>query len=140
MVSGAVEPDTIIVDRDTTGKLSITKTELGSKNQRVKTEGSGTAMEDVPEDERKVACITNDQVLKLANIGVSQEVLWGAGRDIEWAVTEVRTYIIVNIKTLFLQQKHNQLHKKNFWAKLDEKPNESYLNVQWKKNQQNRFL
>lgn len=114
MVSGAVEPDTIIVDRDTTGKLSITKTELGSKNQRVKTEGSGTAMEDVPEDERKVACITNDQVLKLANIGVSQEVLWGAGRDIEWAVTEVRTYIIVNIKTLFLQQKHNQLHKKNF--------------------------
>ncbi|XP_026732206.1 uncharacterized protein LOC113496983 [Trichoplusia ni] len=94
VVSGAVEPDTVIVDRDTTGKLSITKTELGSKNQRVKTEGSGTAMEDVPEDERNVACITNDQVLKLAKIGVSQEALWGAGRDIEWAVTETEIFLL----------------------------------------------
>lgn len=46
-------------------------------------------MEDVPEGERNVACLTEAEVLRLAKIGVVQEELWGAGRDIEWAVTEV---------------------------------------------------
>ncbi|XP_075969916.1 rifampicin phosphotransferase-like [Anticarsia gemmatalis] len=94
VVSGAVEPDTIIVKRQTNGQLTITKTELGSKSQRVKTEGSGIAMEDVPEGERNVACLSEEQVLKLAKIGVVQEELWGAGRDIEWAVTENEIFLL----------------------------------------------
>ncbi|CAH0695045.1 unnamed protein product [Spodoptera exigua] len=93
VVSGAVEPDTIIVKR--TGKdLSILKKDLGSKIKRVRTEGSGIEMEDVPDDERNVACITDAEALKLASIGVSQEELWGAGRDIEWAVKENEIFLL----------------------------------------------
>lgn len=94
VVSGAVEPDTMIIKRTRNGQLTIAKKELGSKSRRVKTEGSGIAMEDVPEGERNVACISDEEVLKLATIGVSQEELWGAGRDIEWAVTENEVFLL----------------------------------------------
>ncbi|PZC85674.1 hypothetical protein B5X24_HaOG215944 [Helicoverpa armigera] len=94
VVSGAVEPDTIILKRTRDGLLTISKKEVGSKTQRVKTEGSGIAMEDVPEGERNVACITDAEALKLAKIGVTQEELWGAGRDIEWAVTENEIFLL----------------------------------------------
>ncbi|KAJ8735386.1 hypothetical protein PYW07_007006 [Mythimna separata] len=94
VVSGAVEPDTMVIKRTRNGQLTIAKKELGSKSRRVKTEGSGIAMEDVPEGERNVACITDDEVLKLAAIGVAQEELWGAGRDIEWAVKENEIFLL----------------------------------------------
>ncbi|XP_030022494.2 putative phosphoenolpyruvate synthase isoform X1 [Manduca sexta] len=94
VVSGAVEPDTIIIKREMDGRLSILKTDLGSKRQRVATSGSGVVMVDVPEDERRTACITEDEALKLARLGVAQEKLWGAGRDIEWAVTENDIFLL----------------------------------------------
>ncbi|KAH9631510.1 hypothetical protein HF086_004671 [Spodoptera exigua] len=81
VVSGAVEPDTIIVKRS--GKeLSIWKKDLGSKIKRVRTEGSGIAMEDVPDDERNVACITDAEALKLASIGVLPKPLSAMNYDI----------------------------------------------------------
>lgn len=94
VVSGTVEPDTVIVRRHTYDHLTIAKTELGTKSHRVQTEGSGITMVDVPEGERKVACLSETQVMKLAKIGVVQEELWGAGRDIEWAVTENEIFLL----------------------------------------------
>lgn len=88
MVSGSVEPDSIIVKRDPNG-LRIAKIDLGSKKERVKPDGDGVTVELVSEEERKVPCLTVSEILKLAKIGVSQEELWGAGRDIEWAICDV---------------------------------------------------
>ncbi|KAI5639732.1 pyruvate phosphate dikinase, PEP/pyruvate binding domain-containing protein [Phthorimaea operculella] len=92
VVSGSVEPDTIIVSR---GKeLSIANIELGSKKQRITAVGSTVATEEVTEEERKLPCLTVAEIMKLARIGVAQEEAWGAGRDIEWAVTKDAIYLL----------------------------------------------
>ncbi|CAH2050125.1 unnamed protein product, partial [Iphiclides podalirius] len=93
VVSGSVEPDTITVKRGESG-LKIAKIELGSKKQRVTPEGDGVAVEEVPELERGVACLSEDEILKLAKIGVAQEELWGAGRDIEWAISGDEIFLL----------------------------------------------
>ncbi|XP_026759359.2 uncharacterized phosphotransferase YvkC-like isoform X2 [Galleria mellonella] len=94
VVSGSVEPDTIIIRRGQGGDLKIMKIELGSKTQRVTTASDGVTTEDVPETERGVACISEAEMLKLAQVGVAQEELWGAGRDIEWAFADNGLYLL----------------------------------------------
>ncbi|XP_059048073.1 putative phosphoenolpyruvate synthase [Achroia grisella] len=95
VVSGSVEPDTIIVKRGDNSHLSIMKVELGSKAQRVmKASTGGVTTEDVPETERGLPCLSEADALKLAQIGVAQENLWGAGRDIEWAITKDGIYLL----------------------------------------------
>ncbi|XP_013149612.1 PREDICTED: uncharacterized protein LOC106111948 [Papilio polytes] len=93
VVSGSVEPDSIIVKRDPNG-LRIAKIDLGSKKERVKPDGDGVTVELVSEEERKMPCLTVSEILKLAKIGVSQEELWGAGRDIEWAICDGEIYLL----------------------------------------------
>ncbi|XP_059048058.1 putative phosphoenolpyruvate synthase [Achroia grisella] len=94
VVSGSVEPDTIIVKRSEGNPLSIIKIELGSKTQRVTTASDGVTTEDVPEAERAIPCLSEIEALKLAQLGVAQEELWGAGRDIEWAITKNGMYLL----------------------------------------------
>lgn len=93
-MSGSVEPDTIIVKRGADDKLSIHNIELGSKTHRVTASNDGVSSESVPHSERSKACLTDSEILKLARIAVAQERLWGAARDIEWAITDVRILII----------------------------------------------
>lgn len=54
-------------------------------------------MEEVPESERRVPCMSENEALRLAKLGVTQEELWGAGRDIEWAICKVRNSHIHSI-------------------------------------------
>ncbi|KPJ09368.1 putative phosphoenolpyruvate synthase [Papilio machaon] len=93
VVSGSVEPDSIIVKRETNG-LRISKIDLGSKKERVKPDGDGVSVETVSDEEQKVPCLTVSEILKLAKLGVSQEELWGAGRDIEWAINDDVIYLL----------------------------------------------
>ncbi|KAI8438209.1 hypothetical protein MSG28_010827 [Choristoneura fumiferana] len=93
VVSGAVEPDTIVVSRDG-DSLTISSIELGSKTQRVSAIGNGVTMEEVPETERRVPCMSESEALRLAKLGVTQEELWGAGRDIEWAICKDDIYLL----------------------------------------------
>lgn len=95
-MSGAVEPDTIVVSRSLNGDLSIASKELGSKKHRITVGGVGAGLssEEVPEAERNAACISDDDVMRLARIGVQQEELWAAPRDIEWAIAEVRRGLV----------------------------------------------
>ncbi|KAM3967601.1 putative phosphotransferase YvkC [Aphomia sociella] len=99
VVSGSVEPDTIIVKRDEEN-LAIMKVELGSKSQRVTAAFNGVATEDVPETERGVSCLSEIESLKLAQLGVRQEELWGAGRDIEWAIAENGTIYLLQARPI----------------------------------------
>ncbi|VVC95538.1 unnamed protein product, partial [Leptidea sinapis] len=88
VVSGSVEPDTMIVKRDIHNELSVLEIKLGSKSSRIVASGTGVDEESVSEVERNTACLLDDEILKLARIGVRQDELWGAGRDIEWALTK----------------------------------------------------
>lgn len=89
VVSGSVEPDTIVVARDLKDELSISSVALGAKKEFITTSESGITSKAVSDEKRNVACISNSDALKLAKIAVSQEILWGAPRDIEWAINQV---------------------------------------------------
>ncbi|CAK1601756.1 unnamed protein product [Parnassius mnemosyne] len=93
VVSGSVEPDTITVRREG-NDLKIDKIELGSKKQKVTPDSNGVAVEEVSEADRGVACLSESEILKLAKIGVAQEQLWGAGRDIEWAICDGEVFLL----------------------------------------------
>lgn len=85
-----MEPDTVIVTRNIKDELLISKIILGSKISRVMASGAaGVSTEQVPENERNMPCVSVSEALRLASIGLGQDKLWGAGRDIEWAVVKV---------------------------------------------------
>ncbi|CAH2102808.1 unnamed protein product [Euphydryas editha] len=86
VVSGSVEPDTIIVRRETDGTLSIAQILLGSKNHKIITADNGVKIENVSSLEKNIPCLSETEIFKLARLGISQQKLWGAGRDIEWAI------------------------------------------------------
>ncbi|KAM3967560.1 rifampicin phosphotransferase [Aphomia sociella] len=100
VVSGSVEPDSIVVKRGENNHLAIMKIELGSKTQRVTTASGGVTTEDVPETERGVPCLSETESLKLAQHGVAQEELWGAGRDIEWAISKNGTIYLLQARPI----------------------------------------
>lgn len=52
---------------------------------------------DISQVNQQVSCLTDEQILKLSNIGVKIEKLYGNVRDIEWAIHEVCTIILVSI-------------------------------------------
>ncbi|XP_045491685.1 putative phosphoenolpyruvate synthase isoform X1 [Colias croceus] len=88
VVSGSVEPDTVIIKRSADEKLSIAKIQVGTKTQKIVSSVSGLETEQVLENERNVSCLSETEMLKLAEIGIAQDGLWGAGRDIEWAINK----------------------------------------------------
>ncbi|KAL0901785.1 hypothetical protein ABMA27_006958 [Loxostege sticticalis] len=94
VVSGLVDPDTIVVSRALNDELKIAQIELGAKSTRVTPGEEGVATEEVPEAERKVACVSEAEALRLAQLGVLQEELWGAGRDIEWAISQNDIFLV----------------------------------------------
>ncbi len=47
----------------------------------------------ISEADQSKSCLNDEQILKLSNIGVLLEKLYGNARDIEWAVHKVCTHI-----------------------------------------------
>ncbi|XP_045447354.1 putative phosphoenolpyruvate synthase [Melitaea cinxia] len=94
VVSGSVEPDTIIVRRETDGKLSIAQILLGSKEHKIITTDDGITTENVSSVEKNIPCLSETEIFKLARLGISQQELWGAGRDIEWAIHNDDIYLL----------------------------------------------
>lgn len=89
VVSGSVEPDTIIVRREPDGKLTIAQILLGSKEHKIITADDGVTTENVSSAEKNISCLSEEEIFRLARLGISQQELWGAGRDIEWAINNV---------------------------------------------------
>ncbi|CAH0724658.1 unnamed protein product, partial [Brenthis ino] len=94
VVSGSVEPDTIVVRRNSDGTLSIAQIDLGSKTHKIITSKDGVTSENVADIERNKPCLSESEIFKLARLGVSQERLWGAGRDIEWAINDDDVFLL----------------------------------------------
>ncbi|XP_038207779.1 putative phosphoenolpyruvate synthase [Zerene cesonia] len=88
VVSGSVEPDTVIIKRSADHKLAIASKQVGTKTQKIVSSVNGLETEQVLDNERNVSCLSESEMLKLAEIGIAQDDLWGAGRDIEWAISK----------------------------------------------------
>ncbi len=85
VVSGIVTPDTYLVDKIT---MEPIKTVVGSKEvQCVYREGcSDIDQVPVPEEQRRMACLSRQEMLELARIGKLIEDYYGKAYDIEFGI------------------------------------------------------
>jgi len=83
VVSGAVTPDTLVVDKET-GRI-ISRETAEKKVMTVRTQ-TGTREVPVPESRQKKAVLTGAQAVELAKLGAAIEELYGMPMDVEWAL------------------------------------------------------
>ncbi|MHA1754415.1 MAG: phosphoenolpyruvate synthase [Candidatus Odinarchaeia archaeon] len=85
VVSGAVTPDTFIVDKKT---FTIVEKHIGRKaTKEIVDNNTGKVITvKVSEKDQKKQCITDEQVIELAKIAKKIEDHYGIPMDIEWAV------------------------------------------------------
>ncbi|MCW3995650.1 MAG: phosphoenolpyruvate synthase [Candidatus Bathyarchaeota archaeon] len=87
VVSGAVNPDDFVVDKNT---MQIKERRIARKAIKyVRDPKTGkTVSLDVPEAEQKVACISDQEINFLAEIAKRIESHYGKPMDIEWAIDQ----------------------------------------------------
>ncbi|MBT7069587.1 MAG: phosphoenolpyruvate synthase, partial [Anaerolineae bacterium] len=84
LVSGLVTPDAYRVDKRT---MTIIERQVSEKEVAIFPEkGGGTRQEMLDAHKRKQAALTDDQILKLAEMGAKIESHYGSPQDIEWAI------------------------------------------------------
>lgn len=85
VVSGLVTPDTFLIDKVT---LDIIKTTIGSKETQCvyRENGSDIIQTPVPEERRRVACLSQEEVKELARVGKLIEDYYGKAYDIEFGI------------------------------------------------------
>ncbi|WP_216327421.1 phosphoenolpyruvate synthase [Deinococcus aestuarii] len=87
VVQGAVNPDEYFVYKPAlkAGKRAVLRRTLGSKARRmIYAEGGGVESVDVPEEERRRFCLSDEDLTELARQCVTIEDHYGRPMDIEW--------------------------------------------------------
>ncbi|MGB9841907.1 MAG: phosphoenolpyruvate synthase [Candidatus Bathyarchaeales archaeon] len=87
VVSGAVNPDDFVVDKNT---LKIKERRIARKTvQYIRDANTGKTVHlEVPEQKQKEPCISDEEVIKLAEIAKQIEKHYGKPMDIEWAIDQ----------------------------------------------------
>ncbi len=89
VVSGLVQPDTLIVDRATGAVSSVN---VGDKRTAIQ---PGTHQQtDVEEARRTVVCLTSQDVYALWKLGLRVMDHYGSAQDIEWAIAGGKVYLL----------------------------------------------
>jgi pyruvate,water dikinase len=85
VVSGSVTPDTYVVDKKT---LKIIERKISEKTHEIVRDPSSgrTVRIEVPPERRNVPCLTDEEVIKLAELALRIEQHYGYPQDIEWAI------------------------------------------------------
>jgi len=85
VVSGSVTPDDFVVDKKT---LSIVERRLAKKTvQFIRDANTGkTVHAGVPAEKQEQPCISDEEILKLADLAKRIEQHYGKPQDIEWAI------------------------------------------------------
>jgi pyruvate,water dikinase len=84
VVSGTLIPDKYIVDKYT---LNIIEKVIGDKGIQVVAKGEGTMEEKVPAEKQQVLCLSDEEVVKIAELAKALELHFGVPQDMEWAVS-----------------------------------------------------
>ncbi|CAM1292160.1 Uncharacterised protein r2_g126 [Pycnogonum litorale] len=93
VVSAISDPDTIVVNRTFDNELTIGEITIGKKQTQILMNDDG-GMKEVEIDDPDHCCLTLDQALALAKISVLVEQSYCDPRDIEWAITGDRIYLL----------------------------------------------
>jgi pyruvate,water dikinase len=91
VVSGAVNPDDFVVDK---GTLTIKERRIARKTvEYIRDSKTGRTVHlDIPEDKQKVSCMTDQEILTLAELAKRIESHYGKAMDIEWAIDQDLSY------------------------------------------------
>lgn len=95
VVSGQVEPDTFVVAKGGGGvagaPMRVIDALVGTKTHALvmAEAGDATELKEVDVEEQQRAALTDGEILRLAQIGVRLEKMYGNARDIEWALLGV---------------------------------------------------
>jgi pyruvate,water dikinase len=91
VVSGAVNPDDFVIDKNST---QIKERRIARKTlEYIRDPKTGKTVHlDVPEDKQKVSCMTDQEILTLAELANRIEKHYGKAMDIEWAIDQDLSY------------------------------------------------
>jgi pyruvate,water dikinase len=84
VVSGATIPDKYVLNKYT---LKIKERAIGDKQMQVVATGEGTEQQKTPPDKRLIPCLSDEEVVKIAELAKVLEVRFGVPQDIEWAIS-----------------------------------------------------
>jgi pyruvate,water dikinase len=122
VVSGSVTPDDFVVDKKT---VSIVETRLAKKNvQFIRDASTGkTIHAEVPVEKQEQPCISDEEILKLAEMAKRIEQHYGKPQDIEWAIDgdlpfPVNTFIVQSRPETVWSQKAPEVPVKAEPAKI----------------------
>lgn len=76
--------------REKNNTLSLHETHVGIKVHSIKMSANEISQSDLDKDEQAKLCLTEEQAMRLAQIAVGLERIYGSARDIEWAVHKVK--------------------------------------------------
>jgi len=87
LVSGDVTPDSFTVSK-ITGEITSRRVSPKGRLHSFLPNGGGVTVTDTPAAQREAACLTDDEIRALADVGRSVEAHYGTPQDIEWALLE----------------------------------------------------
>ncbi len=92
VVSGSITPDRYAVDKKT---KQIANKEVNEQTwQIVKSYPQGDKHVNIPKEKQKEQKITDDEILKLAEIGIKIEEHYGKPQDTEWAIQAGKVFFV----------------------------------------------
>lgn len=91
IVQGMVTPDNYLIDRT---NLEIKELHINSQDIMLVYQDGENKELPVPDDIRDQPAVTQDQVRRLAEIGIKIEQHYGKPQDIEWAIEQDTIYIV----------------------------------------------
>lgn len=91
IVSGKVTPDTYIFDRE---KRRIEDVKIGEKSMMITRQNGRTVQIELDEKKSKERVLSDEELVKLVEIGEGIEAHYGTPQDVEWAIEDGKIYIV----------------------------------------------
>jgi pyruvate,water dikinase len=83
VVSGAVIPDRFIVDKN---NFKIIRKETGGKQMQAVATDKGIVEQETPAEKQLMPCLSDDEVVRIAELAKTLEAHFGVPQDMEWAI------------------------------------------------------
>ncbi|WP_306796527.1 phosphoenolpyruvate synthase [Nocardia sp. XZ_19_369] len=92
LVSGAVDADSVVVDKSSG---TVLETVLGDKDRSYVAEGDqGYAVSAVEAEQRELPVLTDAEITEITELGRKLEVEFGAPQDVEWAIDDAGLWFL----------------------------------------------
>ncbi|GFW64646.1 putative phosphoenolpyruvate synthase [Trichonephila clavipes] len=95
VVSGAVEPDTVVLRRKDNEVLELDSVAVGNKHQKmVMLDSGGTSTVELDENSKTQSCLSKESALRLGELAIKIERYYKCSCDIEWGILDKKIYIL----------------------------------------------